>query len=105
MYEHINSTTMPKITNATSQEEMHIVRDIMVGTSQKCDVTSQLLTKQEAYAVADFIDMNLIEVIRNDTDIDSMLWLRNLLKAYEKLAKFGGYDAGYADEEKYENDR
>ena len=56
------------------------------------------LTKQEAYAVAEFIDMNLIQTIRNDEDIDSMLWLRNLVKAYEKLAKFGNYDAGYADE-------
>jgi len=56
------------------------------------------LTKQEAYAVAEFIDMNLIQTIRNDEYIDSMLWLRNLVKAYEKLAKFGGYDAGYADE-------
>ena len=70
----------------------------MVRTPQKCDATSQLLTKQEAYAVADFIDANLIQAIRNDVDIDSMLWLRNLIKAYEKLAKFGGYDAGYADE-------
>ena len=58
------------------------------------------LTKGEAYAVAAFIDMNLIQVIRNDTDIDSMLWLRNIVKAYEKLAKYGDYDAGYADEEK-----
>ena len=89
---------MPKITNRTSQEETHIIRDIMTGTSQKCDATSQLLTKNEAYAVAEFIDINLIETIRKDEDIDSMLWLRSIVKAYEKLAKFGNYDAGYADE-------
>ena len=62
-------------------------------------MTELKLTKQEAYAVADFIDMNLIETIRNDTDIDSMLWLRNIVKAYEKLAKYGEYNSGYIDEE------
>ena len=104
MYEHINSTTIPKISNATSQEEIHIVRDIMVGTSQKCDVTSQLLTKNEAHAVAELIDITLIDTIRNDTDIDSMLWLRRLVHAYEKLAKYSGYDSGYADEDKDDED-
>ena len=103
MYEHINSTTIPEITNGTSQEEMHIVRDIMVGTSQKCDVTSQLLTKSEADAVAELIDLTLLDTIRNDTEIDSMLWLRRMISAYNKLAKYGEYDSMYADER--EDDR
>ena len=49
------------------------------------------LTKDEAYAVADFIDGNLYDCIRNDTDIDSMRWLRNVLHAYEKMCVASGY--------------
>lgn len=49
------------------------------------------LTKDEAFAVADFIDGNLYDCIRNDTDIDSMQWLRNVLHAYEKMCAASGY--------------
>ena len=49
------------------------------------------LTKGEAYAICDFIDLSLYDRIRNDTDIDSMQWLKNILHAYEKLCKFSGY--------------
>ena len=49
------------------------------------------LTKGEAYSLADLIDMNLIDYIRNDTDVDSMEWLRNVVHAYEKLCKYSGY--------------
>ena len=49
------------------------------------------LTKDEAYAICDFISMNLIDVIRNDIDIDSMQWLRNIIRGYEKLCTFSGY--------------
>lgn len=56
------------------------------------------LTKGEAHAVAEMIDMNLLDTIRNDVDIDSMLWLRRIVHAFEKLCKYSGYDSGYADE-------
>ena len=49
------------------------------------------LTKNEAYAVCNFIDCNLYDTIRNDTEIDSIGWLRNILHAYEKLCAFSGY--------------
>ena len=49
------------------------------------------LTKLEASAVAEFIDVNLISVIRDDIDIDSMLWLRNIIHAYEKFCEYSGY--------------
>jgi len=67
-----------------------------------------LLTKGEAHAVAELIDMNLYDMIlydmiRNDTDIDSMLWLRRIVHAFEKLCKYSGYDSGYADEVKDED--
>lgn len=43
------------------------------------------LTKDEAYAVAEFIDGNLYNYIRSDEEIDSMQWLRSVLHAYEKM--------------------
>lgn len=51
------------------------------------------LTKDEAFAVAHFIDMNLFDAIRNNTDIDSLEWLRNVVHAYEKCCKDSGYIA------------
>ena len=49
------------------------------------------LTKNEAYSVAEMIDMNLLDTIRNDTEIDSMEWLINTVHAYEKLCRISGY--------------
>lgn len=49
------------------------------------------LTKDEAYAVCDMIDTSLIDMIRNDTDIDSIKWLASIIHAFEKLSAFSGY--------------
>ena len=49
------------------------------------------LTKDEAYAVAGFIDTYIFDAIRNDTDWDSFQNLRNLIHAYEKCCKLSGY--------------
>ena len=49
------------------------------------------LTKAEAHAIAEHIDMTLLEAIRNDTDIDSMTWVKNIVHGYEKLCSFSGY--------------
>lgn len=49
------------------------------------------LTKNEAYSLAEFIDLNLITSIRNDPDMDSIQWLRNIVHGYEKLCRHGGY--------------
>lgn len=43
-----------------------------------------VLSKDEAESLADFIDLNLIDVIRNDTDIDSIEWLCNICSIYKK---------------------
>lgn len=50
------------------------------------------LTKDEAYVVADLISSNLFDIIRNDSDIDSMQWLINIIKAYEKMCQVSGYE-------------
>lgn len=56
------------------------------------------LTVDEAYAIAAFISIYLIKVIKNDTGIDSMKWLRGIIHGYEKLCKFSGY-VGYTEDE------
>lgn len=60
------------------------------------------LTKNEAYAVAEFIDFNIFNAIRNDPDWDSMYALRNLIHAYEKCCFLSGYIG--ATEPRGEND-
>jgi len=57
------------------------------------------LTVSEAYAVAEFIDMNIFSAIRNDDDFDSFQCLRNLCKAYEKLCEISGF-VGLTDAER-----
>ena len=49
------------------------------------------ITKNEAFSLAAFIDDNLIRHIRDDVDIDSMQWLRNMVHSYEKLCVYSGY--------------
>ena len=51
----------------------------------------EMLTKIEAYAVADLINLTLFETIRNNPEIDNMRWLINLVHAYEKLCEQSGY--------------
>lgn len=48
------------------------------------------LTSSEAVILAEFIEMNLLDNIRNDTEIDNMDWLIEMVHVYEKLINFGG---------------
>lgn len=66
----------------------------MIELKDNGDITATgdcSLSKKEAFAVAEFIDCNLFDYIRNDTDVDSMGWLRNVLHAYEKMCKASGF--------------
>ena len=52
------------------------------------------ITDNEATALVDFIDANIFENIRNDVDIDSIMWLYNILNVYKKcggLKQFSDY--------------
>lgn len=68
---------------------------------QKCDFLSSenkklietALTRSEAYSLAEFIDMNLIDIIRADTDIDSVKWLINIVEVFKKVCKISGYES------------
>ena len=55
------------------------------------------LTKNEAFAIAEFIDMNIFNAIRTDTDWDSFQNLRNLIHGYEKCCALSGF-VGLTDE-------
>lgn len=42
------------------------------------------LTPDEAESLADFLEGYLIQVIRDDTEVDNMTWLCNLCSVYRK---------------------
>lgn len=42
------------------------------------------ISKCEATSLADFIEFNIFDAIRNDTEIDSIEWLENILSVYRK---------------------
>lgn len=60
--------------------------ELSAATTNEC-----VLTKDEAYAVADYINSNLIDYIRSDEDIDNLTWLGNIITAYKKLCAYGEY--------------
>ena len=43
------------------------------------------LTESQCKNLCDFIEVNIFEYIRNDTEIDNINWLIDLMKAYQKL--------------------
>ena len=62
-----------------------------------------MLSKDEAFAIAEFIDMNIFSAIRNDEDWDSFRALRNLVHGYEKCCAMSGY-VGLSDPERGEEE-
>ena len=52
------------------------------------------LSKNEALALADFLEANLIKYIRNESHIDfGFIWLQNMVSIWNKC-KSGGRDDG-----------
>lgn len=49
------------------------------------------LTESQCRNLCDFIECNIFECIRNDTDIDNIGWLIEIIGAYQKL-RGGGTD-------------
>ncbi len=45
------------------------------------------LTKVECKLLADFIEVNIFNDIRSDTDIDNMQWLVYMVEVYQKLCE------------------
>ena len=47
------------------------------------------LTESQCTNLADFIEMNIFQNIRDDVDIDNIEWLIDMVDAYKKLKEHG----------------
>ena len=45
------------------------------------------LTKSQCENLAEWIDMHLLDVIRNDDEIDNLMWVKDMIIAQETLKK------------------
>ena len=43
------------------------------------------LTESQCRNLCDFIELNIFEYIRNDTEIDNIGWLIDMMETYQKL--------------------
>lgn len=43
------------------------------------------LTESQCKNLCDFIEFNVFDYIRNDTDIDNIDWIVDMMEAYKKL--------------------
>lgn len=50
------------------------------------------ITSGEAASLRDFIEFNLLDAIRNDVDVDSLLWVYNILNVYRKCGGLKEYN-------------
>ena len=50
-----------------------------------------VITADQAYSIAEFIDQNLFEAIRANPDWDSVQTLKNIIYAYDEMCKVSGY--------------
>ena len=58
------------------------------------------ITSNEAVSLVDFIELNFIRSIQDDPDIDSLLFIRNIVNIYEKcggLNEWSDYDGPYKE--------
>ena len=46
------------------------------------------LTESQCKNLCDFIEFNIFDYIRNDTDIDNIDWLVDMMGAYQKLKEW-----------------
>lgn len=54
------------------------------------------ITEKEASSLKDFIRYNFIKSIREDEEVDSLLYIRNIINIYDRL---GGLKEDYDDYE------
>ena len=47
-----------------------------------------IITKDEGGSLKEFIEINFFDSIRNDPDIDNLIWAKNILSVYEKCGGF-----------------
>lgn len=52
------------------------------------------LTKSQCASLCDLIEVHLIDIIRNDTDIDNINWVRNILDAHKVFEAVSNIEDG-----------
>lgn len=75
----------------------HIRQSSIIGVVKHKEKENTMLnlTKSEAQNVAEFIELYLLEDIRNNPDIDNPMWLFDMMHAFEKLCEYSGYESPY----------
>ena len=49
------------------------------------------LTKDEAESLLDYLEINLIQNIKDNPDVDSMIWLDNIMSIWRKCGGRNNY--------------
>ena len=83
---HLRECAKTDPSENTFKEAADAIEDLCAERSQMVHIS-----KNEAYALAEHIDMTLIDTIRDNTDIDSVQWVRSMVHAYETLCTYSGY--------------
>lgn len=66
----------------------------MPSMALKTDTRLVSLTKSQCVNVADFIEICLIQYIKDDHDLDNVLWVADMIDAYRALRDAGGAENG-----------
>lgn len=66
----------------------------MPSMALKTDIRLVCLTKSQCANVADFIETGLIQHIKDDPDLDNVLWVADMIDAYRALRDAGGAENG-----------
>lgn len=55
-----------------------------MAEEMNCKADMILFTRDECESLLDWLEIHLIDDIREDTDVDSMEWLSNMMSIYNK---------------------
>lgn len=70
-------------------EELHEAEN--EADEKLCEPKKCVLTADQAYSVAEFIDTNIFSAIRTDNGCDSLQALKNIIYAYDEMCSASGY--------------
>jgi len=72
------------------------MNDVLINKTKGDEVVTVRLKKSQCKNVADFIEFGLIEQIRDDSSIDNILWIEDMIGAMRTLEEAAKKD-GEAD--------
>jgi len=74
-----------------AREKLDTREAILELINRQPEVTACRVSKGEAYSISEYIDLSIFNHIRNDTDIDNVRWLINIVGVYKKMCRISGY--------------